>query len=145
MSYKVFLSYSWANSAERRALQLELQSIKSVQVLVDASGIQPGDAIHERVAQMIASADCVIVFLTAEGLQSRQVLDELSRCHDRRKFIVPVVAEGTTMESLPWHIRDLHWIKYNNRNLMTWCASLPPPLRYAPTHLTTLARKSHRD
>jgi hypothetical protein len=37
MSYKVFLSYSWSNSAERRALQHELESAASVEVLVDSS------------------------------------------------------------------------------------------------------------
>jgi len=65
---------------------------------------------------MIDAADCVVVFLTEEGLQSHEVLDEISRCHDRGKFIIPVVAEGTTLESLPWYIRDVHYIKYNERN-----------------------------
>jgi TIR domain len=116
MSYKVFLSYSWSNSAERRALQHELESVASVEVLVDSSEIRPGEAIHARVLQMIDAADCVIVFLTTEGLQSREVLDELSRCHDRGVFIIPVIGEETSLEALPWHVRDLRGIKYDNRN-----------------------------
>jgi hypothetical protein len=64
---------------------------------------------------MIDDANCVVVLLTAEGLRSHEVLDEISRSHDRKKFIIPVVAKGTRLEALPWYIRDLKWIEYDNR------------------------------
>jgi hypothetical protein len=56
---------------------------------------------------MINAADCVVVLLTPEGLRSVEVRDELSRCHDRGKLIIPVVVEGTSLAELPWHMRDL--------------------------------------
>ncbi len=116
MPYNVFLSYSWLQSAERRALQAEIGRIKSVKVLVDKSDIAPGEPVHARILQMIDAADCVIVLLTDEGLQSHEVMDEISRSHDRGKFIIPIVAKGVKLEALPWYVRDLNWIKYDNRN-----------------------------
>lgn len=116
MPYKVFVSYSWSNSAERRALSSEISDIEGVEVLVDRDFIRPGDPIHERVNRMITDADCVVVLLTEEGLKSTEVLDEISRVHDRGKLIIPVVAESTTLEMLPWYVRDLLSLPYNERN-----------------------------
>ena len=116
MPYKIFLSYSWSNSAERRALTSEIAKLESVEALVDREFIQVGDAVHQRILEMIDAADCIIVLLTAEGLQSQEVLDEISRAHDRKKLIIPVVAEGIELKALPWYIRDLNWIQYNQRN-----------------------------
>lgn len=116
MTYKVFLSYSWSNSAERRALVNEIKQIKSVEVLVDKLEIQPGDSIHTSISHMINRADCVVVLLTEEGLQSHEVLDEISRAHERGKLIVPVVSEKIRIESLPWYMRDINFIKYDERN-----------------------------
>ena len=46
----------------------------------------------------IDAADCVIVLLSTEGLQSREVLDKLSRFHDRGVIIIPVLTEWTLMQ-----------------------------------------------
>ena len=115
-TYRVFISYSWSNSAERRALQVELSTISGVEVLVDKDSIRPGDSIHDRIDQNILSADCVVALLTEEGLKSREVADELTRCHDRRKFIIPVVEKGTSLETIPWYLRDTNYIPYDARN-----------------------------
>ncbi|WP_169817616.1 toll/interleukin-1 receptor domain-containing protein [Chlorobaculum limnaeum] len=112
----MFVSYSWSNSAERRALQAEIGELEGISVLVDKNYIKPGDQIHARVAQMIDAADYVVVLLTTEGLSSPEVRDELSRCHDRGKRIIPVAMEGTPLEDLPWFLRDVRVIKYNHRN-----------------------------
>jgi TIR domain-containing protein len=115
MSYKIFVSYSWSNAAERRALEAELGKLQNASLLVDRQFIKPGDKIHERIDQMIDAADCVIVLLTPQGLASPEVRDELSRSHDRGKRIVPVVADGTTLQDLPWYLRDTHYINYRER------------------------------
>lgn len=116
MPYNVFVSYSWSNSAERRALAAEIAGVENVQVLLDKDFISPGDPIHSTVLRMVDAADCFVVLLTVEGLQSREVLDEITRAHDRNKLIIPVLAEGTTLEALPWHLRDLLWVPYNLKN-----------------------------
>ncbi len=116
MAYRVFMSYSWANSAERFALEAEISKIHSIDLIVDAGNIGPGDEIHKRIDELLAATDCVIAFLTEEGLRSHEVLDELVRVHDRGKFIIPIVGEGTSLETLPWFLRDRNFISYNGRN-----------------------------
>lgn len=115
MNYKVFVSYSWSNSAERRALESELSRVTGIVLLVDRQFIKPGDKIHERIGVMIDASDCIVVLLTPEGLRSVEVRDELSRCHERGKRIVPVVTDGTNMSGLPWYLRDIHFINYRER------------------------------
>ena len=116
MTYKIFLSYSWANSAERRALENEIGKLDSIEILVDKTEIGSGDPIHSRISQMIDAANCVIVILTKEGLASRELLDEISRAHDRRKFIIPVVADDIELHDIPWHLREINFIRYDGRN-----------------------------
>ncbi len=116
MPYKVFLSYSWSNSAERHALAKAISEIPNVMPLVDKEFIQPGDSVHDSISNAIDDADCLVVLLTREGLKSREVLDEIGRAHERKKLIIPVVAEKTPLEKLPWYLRDLNWITYGDRN-----------------------------
>jgi len=116
MPYNVFLSYSWSNSAERRVLADKIGAIENVKVLVDDDFISPGDPIHSTVLKMIDAADCLVVLLTREGLQSREVWDEITRAHDRNKVIIPILAEGTKLEEIPWHFRDLRRVSYDLKN-----------------------------
>jgi TIR domain len=116
MPYNVFLSYSWSNSAERRVLADKIGAIENVKVLVDDDFISPGDPIHSTVLKMIDASDCLVVLLTREGLQSREVWDEITRAHDRNKVIIPILAEGTKLEEIPWHFRDLRWVSYDLKN-----------------------------
>lgn len=139
MAIKVFLSYSWSNSAERSALASEIAKVQGVEVLVDREFIRPGDPIHQKISTMLNAADAVIVLLTQEGLGSREVLDEISRAHERGKFIIPIVQEGVTLESLPWYLRDLNFIQYSGRNFDVVAESivkavqrLADPLRSVP-------------
>jgi len=116
MPFKVFISYSWENSAERRALEAELSKDDSVELIVDRKKIKPGDPIHHNISKMIVDAECIVVFLTKEGLESVEVRDELSRCHDRGKKIIPVVMKDIDLKSLPWYLRDINFIEYDNKN-----------------------------
>src|SRR5712692_9998547 len=138
MAFEVFLSYSWSNSAERRALASEIARLPGTTVLVDKDFIGPGDPIHKTVGTMISAADCVVVLLTPEGLKSREVLDEISRAHDRGKFIVPIVAEGTSLESLPWYLRDLNFIAYGERNFDAVVESITTAIRRLADPLSSI-------
>src|SRR6478609_3968307 len=89
MPCKVFISYSWSNSAERRALEAEIGSVRGTQVLVDRNLIRPGDPIHSKISRAIDIADCIVVLLTDEGV---------------------------SLERLPWFLRDVSWISYNPRD-----------------------------
>lgn len=142
MPYNVFLSYSWSNSAERRALAGEIAAIENVQVLVDKDFISPGDPIHSTVIRMIDAADCFVVLLTSEGLQSREVLDEITRAHDRNKLIIPVLAEGTTLEAMPWHLRDLMWVSYNLKNFDSVIETVTTAIKKRANPLAGIDRSS---
>jgi predicted GTPase len=127
--YKILISYSWVNSAERAAVVSGLSQIDGLSILSDREFIRRGESVHQRILEMIGAADCIVVFLTEEGLRSPEVRDELSRAHDRDKIIIAVVAEGTPLESLPWFIRDLNWIPYNERNFDSVLTQLVESLR----------------
>ena len=116
MSYKVFVSYSWKNSAERRALSAEIKQLKNVELIIDKEQILPGQPVHTTISELLDKANCVVVSLTEDGLSSKEVLDEISRAHDRGKDLIPIVAKDTDMSSLPWYIRDLNWISYDDRD-----------------------------
>jgi hypothetical protein len=133
-----------------------VSAIPGVQVLVDRNVIEPGDSVHGRILEMIDAADCVVVFLTQEGVASREVLDEITRAHDRKKHIIPVVSEGTALEVLPWYIRELNWITYNEKNFDTVVDSITASIKRKvnplalvdpktiPAHLNTLLSSGTR-
>jgi|GEM_PF-7043261 hypothetical protein len=116
MSYKVFISYSWSNSAERRAMISELNKLERVKVLVDKDQISPGMKIHQRISEIIDDSDCIIALLTKHGISSKEVFDEIVRAHERKKDIIPVVEEDVNISELPWYLRDTLYIKYDKRD-----------------------------
>jgi hypothetical protein len=91
---------------------------------------------------MIDEADCVVVLLTSEGLASREVSDEISRAHQLNKLLIPVTAEGTNLEALPWFLRDLHWIRYNSRNFDDVIETLVKAIRQRAAPLATVDREN---
>jgi hypothetical protein len=113
--YRVFISYSWFNSAERRAVVAELERVRRVEVLVDTQALLPGDAIHAGLESMIDRADCVVVFLTERGLASGEVLKEVGLSHQKGKLIIPIVAKGVHLDVLPLYLRDVNAIVYDER------------------------------
>ena len=113
--YRVFISYSWFNSAERRAIVAELERVRSIEVLVDTHALLPGDAIHAGLESMIDTTDCVIVFFTERGLASGEVLKEVSLAHQKGKLIIPIVAKGLHLDDLPGYLRDVSAIVYDER------------------------------
>lgn len=113
--YRVFISYSWFNSAERRAVVAELEKVRCVEVLVDTRTLLPGDAIHAGLESMIDMADCVVVFLTERGLGSGEVLNEVSLAHQKGKLIVPIIGKDVYHDVLPVYLRDVNAIVYDER------------------------------
>ena len=108
----VFISYSWSNSIERDALISGLSNNNAIKLLVDKNYVKYGDSIHERISRMIDDAHCIVVLLTKNGAKSVEVREELARCHERGKKIIPIVSEGTDLSFLPSHLRDTNYIEY---------------------------------
>jgi hypothetical protein len=122
--YKVFVSYSWANSAERQSLVDGLRHIDAVEVLVDMRTILPGDGIHSTLRSMIDEADCVVALLTNEGLSSREVRAELDWAHQQEKLIIPIVSAQIRLDALPSYLHDVNAISYDERHFDTVLASV---------------------
>ncbi len=85
MHYKIMLSYSWKDSAERVALSKHLESIEGVTVLFDRRNIGAGAQVHPAISDMLSEADFLVVLLTQAALSSKEVLDEITRAHERKK------------------------------------------------------------
>jgi TIR domain len=117
VSYHVFLSYSWRDVTERAAIATALKKLDSIRVWVDEDFISPGDSIHDRISQAIDTADCVVALITPASLASKEVVDELTRAHERGRRIVPIVAEGVGLDNQVWHVRDLRRIDYRPGDL----------------------------
>ncbi len=119
MVFNVMLSYSWNNSAERAALAHQLRMIRGVNVLFDKKHVGIGAAVHRNLSGLLSKADCIVALLTKPAVGSKEVLDELTRAHERGKHIIPIVAEDVAIDSLPWFVRDLNFIKYAERDFDT--------------------------
>jgi hypothetical protein len=113
MTYKVFVSYSRSNSAEKTALKKEIERLRNVTVLVDNEEIGPGDKVPSAIESMINDADCVVALLTSEGLDSKYVNEEIDYAHCRKKLIIPVSQDKS---KLPEHIREVNFIPYDLKN-----------------------------
>lgn len=116
MPFKVFISYSWNNTAERAALVSALEKIDNVEIFYDKKSIAVSESIHGTISEFLQQCDALIALLTRHGLESKEVGDELSRAHDRRKAIIPIVADDVAREDLPWFLRDAHFVVYSRRN-----------------------------
>jgi len=128
MEYKVFISYSRTNSAERCALVCELSKIK-LDPLYDKGEISPGTGIHEKISELIDQADCVVTMLTEDGLKSREVREELTRAHERHKKIIPIVdRQQLTKFPLSSFLQDVDHIPYNRKDFDSVITALIPKL-----------------
>jgi len=131
MAYKVMLSYSWDNSAERAALVHQLGMIRGVSVLFDRKHVGIGAAVHRELSGLLSKADCIVALLTKTAVRSKEVLDELTRAHERGKHIVPIVATDVSTDSLPWFLREANFIRYSLRDFDSTLAAVESAVRDA--------------
>lgn len=111
MAYKIMISYSWKNTAERIALTHELNGIAGVEVISDVK-IKGGKPVYPSISKLIDECDCVIALLTQESILSKEVLDELVRADERKKFIIPVMSKKVEPVTLPHFLQQVRQIRY---------------------------------
>src|SRR5262245_42838497 len=125
---KVFISYSWNDAPVRHALVSEISRIDGMDVLYDQAYLRASEQIHPGISKMLNDADCIIVILTDSSLNSPEVLDELSRSHERGKKIIPFVHDSADPNRIPHFLRDSLQIRYKERTfdqaLERLCAEL---------------------
>lgn len=96
MGFKVFISYSTSDFELVYQLKewLEVNGIAAYLAELDP---QPGVLIEEKVARAIDQSDCVIAFLTRDGVRAVWVNYEVGYARSRGKLVIPVAEEGVTV------------------------------------------------
>ncbi|OGL48150.1 MAG: hypothetical protein A2161_12835 [Candidatus Schekmanbacteria bacterium RBG_13_48_7] len=99
MSYKVFLSHSSHDQGLVRALA-HLLTQYGIIVFVADWYLEPGASIDKKVFKHIDDSDCVVVFLTHNGIRSHWVNQETGYAFGAKKLIIPLVEKGTQKNEL---------------------------------------------
>lgn len=118
MSFRVFISYSWDDVTVLWALQTILNR-DPYEVMFDQDNIQKGTELWEEIDQLLNSASCVIVILTENSIRNPNVIQEITRAHERGIPIIPLCKSTIDESKLPSFIRPLNRVLFddNNNNL----------------------------
>ena len=115
---KVFISYSWADAAIRRALVADLKQVAGLELLYDKAYLRASDQVHHGISKLLDDANIVIAILTKSGVESHEVRDELSRANERRKRIIPLVhTDIGNLDQLPHYLRESLQIRFTDREI----------------------------
>jgi hypothetical protein len=141
----VMISYSWNDSAEQLALVSHLDSIDEVKVLYDRRNIGVGTQVHPGIANLLSNADVLIALLTTDAIQSKEVIEELTRAHASRIPILPIVASDVSRDSLPWFLRDTNSIEYRPKDFDAVLSHVEVAIRALVAGTTTTGRSQKMD
>jgi hypothetical protein len=111
MAYKVFISHSTRDQGLVTGLANMLNRY-GVDVLVAEWYLQPGQPVATKILQQIKSADCVVVFLTRDGIRSGWVQQEIAAALGSHRLLVPLAEKGTPARELA-ALQGLEWIEYD--------------------------------
>ncbi len=93
MAYKVFISHSTRD--QRLVMSLaNLLSKYEIKVEVAQWYLSPGQPLTNKVFNLIAGSDCVVILLTAMGVRSKWVQHEIGFALQSKKTIIPLVEKG---------------------------------------------------
>lgn len=99
MPYKVFLSHSSFDKQLVNRLSL-MMNLYGIDVYLAEYDLRPFQFLSDKVTSNINDSDCVIVFLTANGLVSNYVQNEIGIAIGYSKLIIPIVQKGTNPADL---------------------------------------------
>jgi hypothetical protein len=111
MAYKVFISHSTRDQGLVIALAKLLPKY-GLEVVVADWYLSPGQPLADKVLGLIKRADCVLVFLTRDGMRSNWVQQEIGIALDSRKLLIPLVEKGASSRDLA-ALRGLERIEYD--------------------------------
>ena len=80
--YKVFLSYSWKNSAERERLVKALKRLKNSNLVHDQD-MPTRQRVYNWIRSAIRTSDAIIAIITKESVKSKWISQELK---DKKKY-----------------------------------------------------------
>lgn len=112
---KVFISYSYKDESLARRIAEVLK--KAGMDVWDGREILPGDNWAAKVAQALDESNAMVVLLTADGINSRAVRQDISYALGEERYkkrLVPVVigsAEKKSGEKFPWILKQMKTIR----------------------------------
>jgi TIR domain len=116
---KVFISYSWKNLIARKYLAIELRKA-NYEPMWDENNIHLGEHIGEGIINMLEQSDVVVILLTADSIESKFVVEELSRAHHQHSIIYPIVHESI-VSKLPWFVDTNSNLRYTKDEELSNC------------------------
>ena len=116
---KVFLSYAHNDSFLAKEITYALEE-RGLDVWNAEMQILPGDNFAEKTSEALKESDAMIVLITPESLNSKNVLMEIGFAlgnisYDRR--VIPVLVgseENISWKNIPWILRKLHMAHISN-------------------------------
>lgn len=112
MAYTVFISHSTRD----QGLVISLANLLSkygVKVFVAAWYLTPGERLDKKVFKQIESSDCVVAFLTRNGIRSNWVQQEIGYALKSKKLLIPLVEKGVDPKNLA-ALQGIEHIRYDS-------------------------------
>src|SRR5688572_30855778 len=115
MKSTVFLSYVSSLSETAARIELSLKG-EGFSVFRDRTMLPPGESFDARIRAAIEESDLFVFLITPESVsQGRYTLTELKLVEQRWGHpagrVLPVLAEATSMESVPAYLRAVTILK----------------------------------
>ena len=89
-----FLSYSHSDGFVAQRLVTGLKD-QGLPIFQDVQGLSPGEPWKPAIKQAIEQASCLVVLLSPESANSKEVLDEIEHAERTRTPIIPAVIRGS--------------------------------------------------
>jgi WD40 repeat protein len=116
---RVFISYSRKESSFAEKLRDELRT-EGFDAYLDKHDIMPGEPWHERITDLISSADAVIYCLSPASVASQIVDWEINEAERLAKRNLPIIVEDPAEHDVPHRLKRLNYIFM--RNEREWSA-----------------------
>jgi hypothetical protein len=101
---KVFVSYSLSDAKYAKELVRALKR-RGVRAWLDQFEISPGAPVQEEIEKALRASDAILILLTQESVSNPHVFFEIGAAVGLGKQVLPVMAYGMEMSSLPPPLR----------------------------------------
>ncbi len=107
LSYKLFVSHSFRDTALVRALQS--LNVPGIELYIAEDDPRYGERVSAKIESELDSSDAVVVFLTKNGKESDSVNQEIGYAKKANKLIVAMVEHDQTVGVLLQGIEVIHF------------------------------------
>lgn len=110
MGHQVFISYSSKNVNMREAVRHELEA-RGISCWYDQEGLLPGNYYGEKIVQAIRACSILLLVLTEQSNQSKEVASEVELAHRSNKIIVPFRIDNVEYaDALAYFLQSKHYM-----------------------------------